>query len=126
VATVETQILTMTEEQLDVLPVGIILLDRDGKILYYNKSQANLSRRKPETTVGLNFFRDVAPCAAVKAFQGRFDEFVTSSFAENLVEPFDFTFDFPWGSRNVAITLVRGTGKPETYFVVVSVVQVSA
>lgn len=122
--TIDTQILTMSREQLDVLPVGIIQLDRDGKILYYNKSQANLARRRPENTVGLNFFRDVAPCAAVRAFQGRFDDFVASS-GDKIVEPFDFIFDFSWGSRQVAITLVRGNGEPKTYFVVVAVVPVS-
>ena len=120
-ASIETQIITMSKPQLDVLPVGVIQLDRDGKILYYNKSQADLARRKPETTVGLNFFREVAPCAAVRTFQGRFDEFVAGS-ADKLVEPFNFVFDFSWGSRQVAITLVRGTGQPETFFVVVTVV----
>ncbi len=118
----ETQILTMSETELDAVPVGIIQLDRNAKILYYNKSQAKFARRTSETTVGLNFFHDVAPCAAVQAFQGRFDEFVSDSTAK-LSESFDFVFAFPWGSRKVAITFVRSGHGSETYFVVVSVAQ---
>jgi photoactive yellow protein len=118
VATIEAQINTLSEAELDSLPVGVIQLNRSGKILYYNRSQAELARRNAGATVGLNFFEDVAPCAAVKAFQGRFHEFV-ENHDEKVVEPFDFVFDFPWGTRKVTITMVRSTRGPESFYVIV-------
>jgi photoactive yellow protein len=122
--TIGAQLNGMSKVELDNLPVGVIELDRSGKILYCNKSQAELAGRKAATTVGLNFFYDVAPCTAVKAFQGRFNEFV-ENHDEKLIDPFDFVFDFPWGFRQVAITMVRGTQGSESFYVVVAVTPVA-
>jgi photoactive yellow protein len=118
-AEIDDQILTMTEAELDNIPTGIIRLDRNGKILYYNRSQAELAHRDSKSTVGLNFFREVAPCAAVKDFQGRFEEFV-NMLGGSKIEPFSFTFRFAWGGEaRVTITMVRSSRSEESYFIVV-------
>ncbi len=96
---------TLSEAELDDLPHGIIRLDRTGKILYCSRAQAELARRSVETTVGLNFFTQVAPCAAVRDFQGRFNDFVATPEAK--IEPFSFEFRFPWGLKRVSITMVK-------------------
>jgi photoactive yellow protein len=123
VNTVEQQLLVMSEAQIDAFPIGILRLDRSGNILSYNKAQAEFARRTAETTVGLNFFRDVAPCTAVKAFQGRFYEAI-NSVGGSLIERFKFEFRFEWGVKEVTIGMVRrvsrdGFNTQESIYVVV-------
>ena len=118
--TIDQQVNGMSESELDALPLGIIRLDRDAKILYYSASQAEFARRDAAATIGSNFFRDVAPCAAVKAFQGRFNDFVAAP-GGSLIEPFEFEFRFTWGLRRVTITLIRSTHGDESFFIVVAV-----
>jgi len=85
-------------EQFDALPFGVIQLDRDGTVKTYNRWESELARRKVETVIGKNFFRDVAPCTDVAAFRGRLDALPPGSSYV-----FDFEFDFPWGRRAVRV-----------------------
>jgi photoactive yellow protein len=107
----DEQIFTMSRAALDAYPDGVITLGRDGTIVRYNRAEAQLARRNQDDTIGLNFFRDVAPCTAVQDFKGRFDAFAgrTDSGAER----FDFTFLFAWGRQDVGITMIRKAGVPE-------------
>jgi photoactive yellow protein len=92
----------LDEAQLDALPFGLIRLDRTGKVLSYNRTEAELAQMNRRRPLGLNFFDDVAPCTRVKAFQGRFLAGVERG---ELNETFGFRFEFAHGSRYVAITL---------------------
>jgi photoactive yellow protein len=65
---------TLSREELDELPVGVIQLDRDGTVLQYNETESSLARFSRGDVVGRNFFAEIAPCTAVRDFQGRFDE----------------------------------------------------
>jgi photoactive yellow protein len=112
------QIPSLSEAELDALPQGIIRLDKTGKILYYSHAQAALAHRAIATTVGLNFFTEVAPCTAVRDFQGRFNDFVAKSQAT--IEPFTFDFRFPWGLKKVSITMVKSSGPESSVFIVVT------
>lgn len=87
---------------LDLLPYGIIVVDVEGKILYYNSREEQIACRKREDVIGKNFFRDVAPCTAVKEFYGRFREAMTNSGG---VINFNFRFPFPGRTREVEIAL---------------------
>lgn len=108
---VDDRLFAMDRAELDAYPDGVITLARDGTILRYNRAEAQLSRRDQATTLGLNFFRDVAPCTAVQEFQGRFDAFAAKN--DSGVERFDFVFRFAWGVQNVSITMIRKAGVPE-------------
>jgi len=88
--------------QLDALPFGAIQLDRSGTILQFNEYEANLSNRRAPDTVGRNFFQDVAPCTAVKEFEGRFLAGIESG---ELHATFDYTFEFRPRPRDVTVTL---------------------
>src|SRR5512139_1036300 len=88
--------------ELDSLPLGMIQLDPTGKILKFNKAEAELARLNRRRQLGKNFFEDVAPCTKVKEFHGRFVEGVAK---KELYETFGFVFKFAHGPRNVAITL---------------------
>ncbi len=91
--------------RLDALPFGVIVLDRFGNVRAYNLAESRLSRMRRETTIGKNFFRDIAPCASVRAFAGRFERFVADD--HHLGRRFDFRFRFAWRTVDVRIQFVR-------------------
>lgn len=92
----------MGEDQLDALPFGAIRLDRDGTILSFNQSEANLTGRKKEKVIGKNFFTEVAPCTNVQTFAGRFREGMAK---KELHAIFPYRFDFQMAPRDVTVTL---------------------
>jgi photoactive yellow protein len=87
---------------LDLLPYGIIVVDEEGKILYYNAREEEIAHRQREDVLGKNFFREVAPCTQVQEFYGRFQE---TMLRAGLVADFHFHFPFPERPREVEITL---------------------
>lgn len=97
--------MTLTGGDLDALPFGVIVVGRDGTILEYNAYERSLAGMGDRTIIGLNFFRDVAPCTAVREFEGRFERFIDSH--ETSIEPFQFVFPFPRGPQHVAVIFVR-------------------
>lgn len=94
---------TLTQDELDELPVGVIQLDRDGTVLQYNETESSLARFSRADVVGRNFFREIAPCTAVRDFQGRFEQGVE---AESLDTTFGYRFRFPDDrTKDVTITM---------------------
>lgn len=107
---------TLSERELDALPVGMIQLDTSGNILKLNQREADLARIERARQIGRNFFDHVAPCAKVKEFHGRFIEGVRR---KQLFETFGFVFDFAHGRRQVAITLMYSE-RTDTVWVMIS------
>jgi photoactive yellow protein len=91
--------------QLDELPVGAVVIDAAGTITAYNSYEAALSRLDPERVIGRNFFRDIAPCTAVKEFEGRMRDFMRSP--AKVSETFDYFFPFAHDPINVTITFLK-------------------
>lgn len=95
---------TLTEEELDALPVGAIQLDREGTILRYNETEASLARQSRIDVVGKNFFHEVAVCTRVAEFHGRFVEGVEKG---ELDVTFGYRFRFPDDRvKDVTITML--------------------
>ncbi len=92
-------------ERLDELPFGAIVIDEIGTIREYNEYETRLSHLQREAVVGKNFFRDVAPCTAVQAFEGRMRAFLRTN--DRVSESFDYFFPFVHGAATVEITFVR-------------------
>lgn len=116
--TEDSKLFNLTRSDIENHPTGVIVLDRDGTIVQYNQAEAKLARRENVQTVGLNFWKDVAPCTAVQDFKGRFDTFAHEE--GNGVLRFDFNFRFHWGHQAVGITMVRKGGEaPITLLVTV-------
>ncbi len=92
----------MSQEQLDALPQGAIQLDSGGTVLKYNLYEERLASTNRKDVIGRNFFKEVAPCTAVKEFYGRFIEGVKQ---EQLHETFRFHFSFHKNPTDVSITL---------------------
>ncbi len=113
----EREIYELAEADLDAFPLGLVEVDDAGTILAFNAAQQELGRRSKASTIGLNFFRDVAPCTAVREFQGRFTEFVVGGGLQ--CEEFSFVFRFDWGDREIRILFMRRPIK-DRYFIVVN------
>lgn len=92
-------------EELDSAPFGVIVVDRSGTIIEYNAYERNLAGLGVRAVIGRNFFTDVAPCTAIRDFQGRFGAFLDSDATS--IEPFEFVFAFSRGPQRVSVVFVR-------------------
>ena len=56
---------------LDLLPYGVIRMDRHGMVTHYNRTESLVAGLSPERVMGRHFFTTVAPCAnnALVAFR---------------------------------------------------------
>lgn len=97
--------LEISLDQLDELPFGAIVIDPDGTIRGYNEYETRLSHFERDAVLGKNFFRDVAPCTAVQAFEGRMRSFLKTS--DRVSERFDYFFPFAHEAVTVEITFLR-------------------
>lgn len=89
---------------LDALPFGAIQLAGDGVIVGYNRGESALSGLAPEAVIGKNFFRDVAPCTAVRDFEGKFQ--ALRAAGKNGHTKLLFVFKFAGGTKLVEIAIV--------------------
>lgn len=90
--------------ELDSLPFGVIVVDRNGTIVEYNEYEQQLAGRIADVK-GKNFFKDVAPWAADNDFASRWDEFIASRGTTMI--PFDFTVPGAAGPEQVTVMFVR-------------------
>jgi photoactive yellow protein len=90
IADMNNAISTMSAEEIDWLPFGVIKVDRKGTILLYNAAEGRQAGFDPAKVIGRNFFRDIAPCTNRPEFIGRFLEGVKTG-------RFDVTFGYEFG-----------------------------
>lgn len=93
---------SMSENELDTLPHGVIQLDARGNVLRFNAYEEKLAGLSKANVLGKNFFKEVAPCTDVQEFYGRFREGVAQG---KLHCKFRYHFAFKQNPRNVTITL---------------------
>ncbi|MDX2015839.1 MAG: PAS domain-containing protein [Myxococcaceae bacterium] len=106
------QVPSLSDEELDAVPFGVIGLTPDGVIARYNLAEARFARLDRSRVVGRRFFDEVAPCTRTDAFQGRFVQFLGTN--EPFVR-FSYVFDFKFGAQTVDIELVRDPASPLVY-----------
>lgn len=94
---------SLTSQQLDELPFGVIRLDERGMVTTYNRYEEGFAGLNREDVLGRDFFREIAPCTSVKEFRGVFEK---GARRGELSERFDFTFRFPEGERKVRIRMI--------------------
>jgi len=105
----------MSREELDALPYGVIRVDGDGRILAYNRTEADLAGTVAADVVGRNFFTDVAPCTDVREFAGRF----RAGFERGeMRESFPFVFKLAGGPLYVTISFCRAAGEDAAWILV--------
>ena len=95
----------MSLEDVDTLPFGAIVITPNGTIVRYNQFEARLSQLDAKRVIGKNFFRDIAPCTAVRAFEGRMRDFLDSD--EEYSVTFDYRFNFVHGAVDVEISFIK-------------------
>jgi photoactive yellow protein len=89
---------TLNEYEIDQLPFGVILLNREGTVLYYSKTEARLSGYG-ENPVGRNMF-DISACMGSDNFRGR----VTRAMEQGPVDlEFGWPGDFGYPKRELRI-----------------------
>ena len=79
------QIEALSQDELDNLPFGVILLDRAGTVLFYSRTEARQSGYNA-IPIGRNLY-EVAPCMQGPDFEGR----VTRAMDEG-----DVDLEFGW------------------------------
>jgi photoactive yellow protein len=92
-------------DKLDALPFGAIVVDLNGTIVAYNQYEARLARQDRDAVLGKNFFQDVAPCTAVRSFEGRMLTFASGK--KTVGERFNYFFPFAHGPVDVTITFLK-------------------
>ncbi len=92
----------LSEAELDQLPFGAVRLDPAGRVLAYNRAEAEMSGVARERALGRNFFTEVAPSTDVPEFAGRFHDGVR---AGRLHVTFPYVLENPVEPRGVWVTL---------------------
>ncbi len=80
---------------MDELPLGVIVLDTAGEVVFYNRYEEQLAQRDRVNVIGRNFFREVAPCMRVAGLVTHFERLGEQPLHVDL----DFQFDFPFIPR---------------------------
>jgi photoactive yellow protein len=93
-----------SDEQLDNAPFGIIKVDDEGTVEFFNSYEAELSGMDPEEVEGRNFFTQVAPCTNNRLFRGRFKKGVRR---DELDETFTYTYTYKMRPTLVDVHLYR-------------------
>jgi photoactive yellow protein len=95
---------TVPEAALDDAPFGIVQVDDDGVVQFYNQYESDLAGVDPEDAVGRNFFTQLAPCSGNRLFHGRFKKGVKKN---ELDERFTYTFTYKMSPTLVDVRMHR-------------------
>jgi photoactive yellow protein len=104
-------------EKLDSLPFGVILVDAEGKILFYNKQEERRAGRRRRSVLGKNFFTEVAPCAQVREFYEQYKRVVGDT---GVIASFRFHFTLPGRPRDVQILMASFRHKGELLCLIIA------
>jgi len=92
------------EDQLDGAPFGIIKVDDQGTVEFFNQYESDLSGMDPDEVTGRNFFTQVAPCTNNRLFRGRFKKGVRRG---ELDETFTYTYTYKMRPTLVDVHMFR-------------------
>jgi photoactive yellow protein len=95
----------LSASEFETASYGGIVVDRTGLVQRYNASETAISQLAPERVIGKNFFHHVAPCTAVRAFEGRFQDFIASD--EIATAGLNYFFPFSHGDCDVYVSFVK-------------------
>jgi photoactive yellow protein len=94
----------LLEGLIDGLPVGVVLLDREGRVVLFNAYEERLAHRRREDVIGKPFFEVIAPCTNVRELGGAFREKVAAGTLDERVD-FRFKLEYLPRPRDVRIAL---------------------
>jgi photoactive yellow protein len=111
----DTLLPTISDEDLDKLSFGAVEVDRNGRILRYNKAEGDITGRDPKATLGKNFFKEVAPCTNSTEFFGKFEDGVRRGSLNAL---FEYTFDYQMRPTRVKVQMKQNP-RGDSYWILV-------
>ncbi len=112
----ETDLSDLSDRDLDTLPYGVVLLDGTGRILKYNRTEAEICNRDRNSVIGRNFFTNIAPCTNTRQFKGKFDEGIRSGRMHTY---FQYTFDYRMNPTRVNVHLKKAHRQEDRYWVII-------
>ncbi len=95
---------SMSDAELNALDFGVVRVDNQGKILFYNRYESDLAGISPAEATGKNFFYDVAPCTNNRLFLGSFQQGVRDAALHIL---FFYTFTYRMKPTYVKVVLLK-------------------
>lgn len=95
---------TCSEETLDQAPFGIVKMDDEGIVQFYNQYESELADVDPEDAEGRNFFTQLAPCSGNRLFHGRFKDGIRKGMLD---ERFTYTFTYKMSPTLVQVRMYR-------------------
>jgi photoactive yellow protein len=96
---------SVLNDLLEALPIGVIVLDVDGRVLRYNAYEQALARRTAAQVIGKYFFTDVAPCTAVSDLLPAFQRWQRDGGDMAVDIAFSFPFPHVPAPREVSLRL---------------------
>jgi len=93
-----------SDKTLNEVDFGIIKLDDEGIVQFFNQYESELSGVTPEEAEGRSFFTEVAPCTNNRLFRGRFRKGVRRG---DLDETLTYTYTYRMRPTLVDIHLYR-------------------
>jgi len=96
---------------LDDLDFGVIVMDREDRVLAYNADESKRSGLARQRVLGRNFFVDVGPCMNNYLVAERFHE------QAQLDEQLDYVLTFVMRPTPVRLRLLAGAGSGRQYLV---------
>ena len=91
-------------EELNAARFGIIKVDDEGEVQFFNKYESDLSGVAPHEAEGRNFFTQVAPCTNNRLFRGRFKQGIRRG---DLDATFTYTYTYKMRPTLVDVHLYR-------------------
>jgi len=93
-------------DALDAASFGIVQLDDEGRVRFYNAFESDLSGVGAEEASGMNFFEELAPCTNTPAFAGRF--FTSVEADDPMDQTFEYTFTYRVYPTVVTVRMCEG------------------
>ena len=107
-SSVGEQLANASPNALNRASFGIVRLDDDGLVQFFNRYESDLSGVDSEEAEGRHFFTQVAPCTNNWLFRGRFRKGVRR---DDLDETFTYTYTYEMHPTLVDVHLYRDASK---------------
>lgn len=103
----------MTKAERDQLPFGMLKLDRDGRVVGYNKVEEQIAGIDYAQYMSYNFFTEIAPCMDNPFFRGRFEQGIAEG---RLAMDFEFESDTDPRAEHIRVRMLNAR-EPNTYWI---------
>jgi photoactive yellow protein len=96
---------SFNEAELDILPFGVVVLDRWGRVVRYNRAEARFSHVDRNEAIGRDYLREVLPYVA-PGFANVVSGFTQSAEPGQIVR-LQHTFQYRFGAQEADVVLFR-------------------